>query len=308
LRQNPFWREADIDTEQKIPQARRVPDVLTIFPDGTRVAHECQLSPITEERFRERSASYKEAGVAVFWWFDGDYLLRMQKINLQRVVCGHQGVLLLVRLKRGPNPYRHDPGHRRHHTWPEEVGLWLNHDDLTGDEFRRLTGEPSLPVEAQRRVWLPVLWHPVYRVLKEAEGWLDQNKIHARLHPVWQARFTAKDVDELLITQHWGRGQVVAGPGGGWLLPYLPGFDSLRWWAWRDRQKVPEGVEDKYLELSTRYHCEWWAERFEKATTPDELHAVGETIARIERNELVREWLRPLYRKCLERLKRREGK
>ena len=57
--------------------------------------------------------------------------------------------------------------------------------------------------------------------------------------------------------------------------------------------------QDKYLELSTRYHCEWWAEHFEKATTPDELHAVGETIADVERNELVRERLHTLYRERL---------
>jgi len=66
--------------------------------------------------------------------------------------------------------------------------------------------------------------------------------------------------------------------------------------------------QDKYLELSTRYHCEWWAEHFEKATTPDELHAVGETIADVERNELVRERLHTLYRERLRRLRQREGK
>ena len=207
LRQDPFWREADIDTEQKIPQARRVPDVLVVFPDGTRVAHECQLSPMTEERFWERSDDYKEAGVTAFWWFSKWYLDR--KWNLRNAVGAHQSVELTIILKKGPNPYRDDPDHRQYHIWPEKVFLWAEHRYLPEPKRRCLISAEvlapcsgssesvaastdrrihllewsPLPVELQRVVWLPVLWNPVYRVLKEAEGWLDQNEMHRPLAP-----------------------------------------------------------------------------------------------------------------------------
>ncbi len=47
----------------------------------------------------------------------------------------------------------------------------------------------------------------------------------------------------------------------------LPGFDFVDWAGWRRRQRTPEGVEDKYKELSTRYHYKWWMECLEKVIT-----------------------------------------
>ncbi len=58
------------------------------------------------------------------------------------------------------------------------------------------------------------------RILAEADDWRGPDEVRRWLDAVWQARFTAEDVGELLITWHRGRGDVVTGAGGGWSLPY----------------------------------------------------------------------------------------
>ncbi|RLI51575.1 MAG: hypothetical protein DRO93_15995, partial [Candidatus Thorarchaeota archaeon] len=94
LLRDPFWKEAQVALEVRIPQAHRIADVFVTFPTGWRVAHECQVSPITQEELIARSRAYREAGIDVMWWFESgrleqsrkwlpDWLLRFQGVILE---------------------------------------------------------------------------------------------------------------------------------------------------------------------------------------------------------------------------------
>lgn len=60
--------DADIQLEYRVPEARRVADVMAVFPMGWRVAHEVQLASITTEQLTQRTADYASAGIDVVWW------------------------------------------------------------------------------------------------------------------------------------------------------------------------------------------------------------------------------------------------
>ena len=47
---------------------RRIADVAVLFPNGWRVAHECQLAAITTQELTQRTEDYLHAGVDVIWW------------------------------------------------------------------------------------------------------------------------------------------------------------------------------------------------------------------------------------------------
>lgn len=59
---------SDVMLEVTIPEANRRADVLVIFPNGWREAHEIQLSPISTHELAERTRTYREAGIDVCWW------------------------------------------------------------------------------------------------------------------------------------------------------------------------------------------------------------------------------------------------
>lgn len=56
------------ELEVPIPEIKRVVDILFTFPNGWRVAHEVQLSPITVAELEQRTNDYLRAGIDVFWW------------------------------------------------------------------------------------------------------------------------------------------------------------------------------------------------------------------------------------------------
>lgn len=59
---------ATIDFEVPIAEVSRIADVMVVFQNGNRVAHEIQLASITAEELEQRTADYWIAEVDVVWW------------------------------------------------------------------------------------------------------------------------------------------------------------------------------------------------------------------------------------------------
>lgn len=93
LNRSPFWQEGRVELEVPIPKAHRVADLLVTFPNGWRVAHECQVSRIGLEELHARSQAYLEAGVDVLWWFTHERLQEARKW-LPEWLLRFQGVIL----------------------------------------------------------------------------------------------------------------------------------------------------------------------------------------------------------------------
>ncbi len=329
LRRDPLWKAADFHLEKWVPEAERLADVLAVFPDGTQIAHECQLSSITWNAFRERTASYEAAGVGVFWWIP-DWRWR-HRINLRRQIYRHHGLGLTLTLREGPNPYRDGAEHRRCHSWPERLTLWARRKKADSSRQRLLTtrirfsqpeqpaGEgandrfarlsirvPRLDIELRKRIWQHMLWSPVQRVLKAAETWRRTREIYDRLAPCWRRHFQPEDVGSLLSRRFLMRGDIAPGPQGGWLPRYLPGLSIRNWRHWWSTRKPesPEGVNPGYL-VAARFHRQWWARRLRGAYSPKKLRQVWHDVRTFELYPQVREDLRSLYE---ERLKELEGR
>jgi hypothetical protein len=64
----PEYIEAAFYLEYQVPEIGRIIDLLTVFPDGRKIAHEVQLSPITTRELMERTRDYKKVGIEVVWW------------------------------------------------------------------------------------------------------------------------------------------------------------------------------------------------------------------------------------------------
>jgi competence protein CoiA len=62
------YAQANIQYEVKVPEVKRVVDVMANFPNGWRVAHEIQLAAITTEELQQRTEDYARAGIDVVWW------------------------------------------------------------------------------------------------------------------------------------------------------------------------------------------------------------------------------------------------
>jgi len=231
LHQDPLWHGSVIDLEAKIPEIRRVADILVTFPDGTRVAHECQLSRLSLKKFQARSQAYAQAGIHVYWWFRAGYLKRTRH-DLVAALIDHQGTRLGVSFRKQRNPHHGDAQHRVYHTWPYQVHLWAYHPDPQSMERRRLQGPQQVPRAVRLLVWQALLWEPVSQVLAEATDWQPAATIHARLPSLWQSRLSPADLDHLLPVW-WARGQMVAGSGG-WRLSSGPDVNALR--VSRDRR------------------------------------------------------------------------
>jgi len=60
--------DLQIDFEVKIPEAKRVADLVLTFPMGWRIAHEVQLANITTEELQQRTEDYARAGIDTVWW------------------------------------------------------------------------------------------------------------------------------------------------------------------------------------------------------------------------------------------------
>jgi len=59
---------ADIEMEVPIPEIKRVADVLVTFPNGWRIAHACQLTPISLDEIKQCTAEYVQQGIDLYWW------------------------------------------------------------------------------------------------------------------------------------------------------------------------------------------------------------------------------------------------
>jgi competence CoiA-like predicted nuclease len=59
-----------VEYEVRIPEARRIADVLLVLKDGTRVAVEAQVSAITFENLQERTEAYVREELEVVWVFN----------------------------------------------------------------------------------------------------------------------------------------------------------------------------------------------------------------------------------------------
>lgn len=62
------YAQATIQYEVKVPEVKRVADVMATFPNGWRVAHEIQLAALTTEELQQRTEDYARAGIDVVWW------------------------------------------------------------------------------------------------------------------------------------------------------------------------------------------------------------------------------------------------
>lgn len=59
---------SSIDLEVPLYDIGRQADVMMSMPNGWKEAHEIQLSSITTDELRQRTVSYREAGIHVVWW------------------------------------------------------------------------------------------------------------------------------------------------------------------------------------------------------------------------------------------------
>lgn len=65
-----FGKEvASLEYEVRFPQIRRIADALITLKDGTRVAVEAQLSPLTLQQLQLRTDSYLKDEIEVVWVF-----------------------------------------------------------------------------------------------------------------------------------------------------------------------------------------------------------------------------------------------
>ena len=63
------WPDASVEVEFPIEAGRRVADVLLSFRDGWSIAHEVQLSTISQPELIRRTKDYEDVGIDVMWWF-----------------------------------------------------------------------------------------------------------------------------------------------------------------------------------------------------------------------------------------------
>ena len=62
------YKEVRLEYEVPIKEVKRIVDLLAIFPNGHKVAHEIQLASITNEQLEARTKDYERAGIDVIWW------------------------------------------------------------------------------------------------------------------------------------------------------------------------------------------------------------------------------------------------
>jgi hypothetical protein len=81
------YRQVEIAFEVPVLEVHQVVDVLVTFPSGWRVAHACQLAPITTRDLEERSEACLQAGIDTVWWL-GDLARTRSAIRWCRASFG----------------------------------------------------------------------------------------------------------------------------------------------------------------------------------------------------------------------------
>ncbi len=304
LKQDVFWRAAKAVHQEAVIETNRRSDLMVLFPDGTRAAHEIQLQSLPTADFERRAQAYRQAGVPVFWWFRRRYL-QATKPNLRRAIVRRQPYHLLVTLTMPPNPHAKERGHHRlRNRWPRKIEFGaarLTYWEGWEQNYLSLNTERSLTPESYRILWRPLLHSVLRRTLAKAPDWPDNEDIHARLHPVWQERLTPEAIDEMLV-ELWEAGEMVAGPEEGWKLQYLPDFNPWRWKAWLENNPAPKDADDEYLARSIAWHTHWWTKRLKGCRSLPALKREGNLIADFEQLTTVKKALKAVYKQQLARL------
>lgn len=57
-----------IEYEVRLPEIKRIADILVTFPSGWQIAYEVQLSPITVETMEKRTKDYNSIGIDAIWF------------------------------------------------------------------------------------------------------------------------------------------------------------------------------------------------------------------------------------------------
>ena len=217
LKRDFFWRDAAfIHTETPIRTRRRT-DVMVTLPDGSRIAHEIQLSPISPDAFRRRTLDYLAAGIPVFWWFDA---LRIHYAFRQTPVYLLQPTHLALQFE-----YDDSFAANRHTTFPRHVTVAIAFDTLRRPVTFNLNPARPLPPEAARLLWRAMLWAPLWR-LGTSEVPRSADELYAALPEFWRARFNAGDLTAFL--HHCRTLGLVEKMPAGWqfVSPAAPGFLS----------------------------------------------------------------------------------
>lgn len=86
---------ASLEYEVRVPEARRIADVMITLKDDSRIAVEAQLSPITLEHLQERTHAYLNSGIEVVWVFLEENLKSEGLWSMLRQWLLEQGCLVL---------------------------------------------------------------------------------------------------------------------------------------------------------------------------------------------------------------------
>ena len=190
LRRDFFWRDAAFVQSETPVRTRRRTDVMVTLPDGSRIAHEIQLSPLSRDTFLRRTHDYLAAGIPVFWWFDAARLnYAFRRTPVQRL----QTARLALQFDYGDGYAAN-----RHDDFPRRVTFAVAIDNPgAAPTMFQLAPDRPLPAAAARRLWAAMLWAPLLRRLSP-ETPQTAAELHVRLADFWRARFTVADVRRLL--------------------------------------------------------------------------------------------------------------
>ncbi len=189
LRRDFFWADAKfIHTETPVRTHRRT-DVMVTLPDGSRIAHEIQLSPLTRKAFLRRTRDYLTAGIPVFWWFDAARIGRAFR---------HTPVYLLQPTQLTLEFSYPDHAPAAHHSLtPDAVYFSILLNDRQPPETFRLAPQRPLPKNAAQLLWQSMLWAPLSGLL-DTDTPLPLPTLFAALPAFWRARFRLADVARFL--------------------------------------------------------------------------------------------------------------
>lgn len=83
-----------VEYEARLPEVKRVADVLITFPMGWQVAGEVQLSPITVDEIQQRTNDYLSLGIDVMWFLGA----KADKENIRNWCLENIGVFLTLNM------------------------------------------------------------------------------------------------------------------------------------------------------------------------------------------------------------------
>ena len=184
LKQDPFWKHAKAVHQEAVIETKRRSDLMVVFPDGTRAAHEVQLQPLSRRTLEQRSLAYQKAGVPVFWWFRRGYLA--SKPFLRESLSRWQPFHLLIGLTMPPDPHAGERrGWRLRNRWPRkiELGVMLLPPAFKAQAYHRLNTELEVEAEYRRIIWVSVWWAALRLTLARSQGWPTYQALRRQLHP-----------------------------------------------------------------------------------------------------------------------------